>query len=59
MALNKNGIFSVASLILTIIGIILILLGVLKYTDYAIGFSFVCIGFICIGWAFSALKGRV
>ena len=59
MALNKNGIFSVASLILTIIGIILILLGVLKYTDYAIGFSFVGIGFICIGWAFSALKGRV
>lgn len=35
MALNKNGIFSVASLILTIIGIILILLGVLKY-EYAI-----------------------
>ena len=52
MPLNKNGIFSIASLILTIIGIILILLGVLKYTEYAIGF-------ICIGWAFTALKGRV
>ena len=59
MPLNKNGIFSIASLILTIIGIIIILLGVLKDTDYAIGFSFVGIGFICVGWAFTALKGRV
>ena len=59
MGLNKNTIFAWASLILTLIGIALVLLGVLKYPDYAIGFSFVGIGFICVGWAFTALKGRV
>lgn len=59
MALNKNGIFGTASFILTVLGIALILLGVLKYTDMAIGFSVAGIGFISIGWAFNALKGRV
>ena len=59
MALNKNGIFAWASFILTILGITLVLLGVLKYQDMAIGFSVVGIGFIPIGWAFNALKGRV
>jgi hypothetical protein len=59
MALNKNGIFAWASFILTILGISLVLLGVLKYQDMAIGFSVVGIGFIAIGWAFNALKGRV
>ena len=59
MALNKNGIFSWASFILTILGIALVLLGVLKYRDMAIGFSVVGVGFISIGWAFNALKGRV
>ena len=54
---NKSGWLQL--LAITIIGIILILLGVLKYTEYAIGFSFVGIGFICVGWAFTALKGRV
>ena len=42
MALNKNGIFGIASFILTVLGIALVLLGVLKYTDMAIGFS-VCL----------------
>ena len=59
MALNKNGIFAWASFILTILGITIVLLGVLKYQDMAIGFSVVGIGFIAIGWAFNALKGRV
>ncbi|MDA9241252.1 CAL67264 family membrane protein [Flavobacteriaceae bacterium] len=59
MALNKNGIFGIASFILTVLGIALILLGVLKYTDMAIGFSVAGIGFISVGWAFNALKGRV
>ena len=59
MALNKNGIFGIASFILIVLGIALILLGVLKYTDMAIGFSVAGIGFISIGWAFNALKGRV
>ena len=59
MALNKNGIFAWASFNLTILGIALVLLGVLKYRDMAIGFSVVGVGFISIGWAFNALKGRV
>ena len=59
MALNKNGIFAWSSFILTILGIAIILLGVLKYQDNAIGFSLVGIGFISIGWAFNALKGRI
>ena len=46
MGLNKNSIFAWASLILTIIGIALVLLGVLKYPEYAIGFSLVGTGFI-------------
>ena len=56
MALNKNGIFAWASFILTVLGIALVLLGVIKYRDYAIGFSVVGVGFISIGWAFNALK---
>ena len=59
MALNKNGIFGIASFILTFLGIILILLGVLKYIEYAIGFSVVGICLIPVGWSFYALKGRV
>ena len=59
MGMNKNAIFAWASFILTILGIALVLLGVLKYRDMAIGFSVVGVGFISIGWAFNALKGRV
>ena len=57
--MNKNSIFGWASFVLTLLGIALILLGVLKYPDYAIGFSVVGVGFIAIGWAFNALKGRI
>ena len=59
MSLNKNSIFAWSSFILTLLGITLILLGVLKYPEYAIGFSVVGIGFIAIWWAFNALKGRI
>ncbi len=59
MGLNKNGIFAWASFIMTILGIVLVLLGVLKYQEYAIGFSVVGVGFISMGWVFNALKGRV
>tara|TARA_E500000178_G_scaffold261089_1_gene258024 strand:- start:371 stop:559 length:189 start_codon:yes stop_codon:yes gene_type:complete len=59
MSLNKNSIFAWASFILTLLGIALIFLGVLKYPEYAIGFSVVGVGFIAIGWAFNALKGRI
>ena len=59
MGLNKNGIFAWASFIMTVLGIALVLLGVLKYQDHAIGFSVVGVGFISMGWVFNALKGRV
>ncbi|MDR9456952.1 MAG: CAL67264 family membrane protein [Salegentibacter sp.] len=59
MGMNKNTIFGWASFIMFIIGAALVLLGVLKYIDYAIGFSVAGIGFFAISWAFNALKGRV
>jgi hypothetical protein len=41
------------------VGATLVLLGVLKYTEYAIGFSITGIGFFFISWVFNALKGRI
>ena len=52
-------IFGIASLILTVIGIGIILLGAFKYPEYSFGFSLTGTGFIAVGWAFNALKGRV
>lgn len=57
--LNKNSIFGWASFATFLIGAALVLLGVLKYLEYAIGFSVVGIGFFAVSWAFNALKGRV
>jgi hypothetical protein len=51
MGMNKNSIFAWASFFLLLIGIALVLLGVLKYQDYAIGFSTVGIGFFVMSWA--------
>tara|TARA_B100001057_G_scaffold172050_1_gene172830 strand:+ start:3722 stop:3901 length:180 start_codon:yes stop_codon:yes gene_type:complete len=59
MSLNKNSIFAWASFILFLVGSSLILVGVIKYPEYAIELSITGIGFITIGWAFNALKGRV
>ncbi|MGS2738100.1 CAL67264 family membrane protein [Sinomicrobium pectinilyticum] len=59
MGMNKNTIFGWASLIMFLIGTALVLLGVLKYRDYAIGFSVVGIGFFAMSWIFNALKGRI
>jgi len=59
MGMNKNGICGWASFCMLLIGIELVLLGVLKYREYAIGFSTVGIGFFVMSWAFNALKGRV
>ncbi len=59
MGMNKNSIFAWASFVTFLIGVALVLLGVLKYLEYAIGFSVVGIGFFAISWAFNALKGRV
>lgn len=59
MGMNKNTICAWASFAMFIIGLALILLGILKYVDYAIGFSVVGLGFFTMSWAFHSLKGRV
>jgi hypothetical protein len=48
-----------SALFIAIIGSALILIGVLKYPDYAIGFSTAGVGFYAIAWAFNALRGRI
>ena len=59
MEMNKNSIFAWASFILFLIGSALILLGVFKYPEYLVELTLAGLGFITIGWAFNALKGRV
>ena len=59
MGMNKNSIFAWASFILFLIGSALILLGVFKYPEYLVELRLAGLGFITIGWAFNALKGRV
>ena len=59
MYLNKNKIVGIAAFIMTIIGTSLILVGIFKYREYAIGFSIAGVGFYAIAWAFNALKGRI
>jgi hypothetical protein len=59
MSLNKNKIFGYSALIMAILGTALILIGLLKYPEYAIGFSIAGVGFYAVAWAFNALKGRV
>lgn len=56
----KNKIFTIATILMVIIGILLILLGAIRYTDIAgWGFAAVGVGFFAIAWIFNALKGRV
>lgn len=56
----KNKIFAIATILMVVIGILLILLGALRYTDIAgWGFAAVGVGFFAIAWVFNALKGRV
>lgn len=57
--MNKNTVCGWASFIMFLIGTALVLLGVLKYSEYAIGFSTVGIGFFAMSWVFNALKGRI
>ncbi|MDG1762313.1 MAG: CAL67264 family membrane protein [Flavobacteriaceae bacterium] len=59
MSLNKNKIFGYTALVMALLGTALILIGLLKYPEYAIGFSIAGIGFYAIAWAFNALKGRI
>ena len=57
--MNKNTNYDWASFILIINGSALILLGVFKYPEYLVELTLAGLGFITIGWAFNALKGRV
>ena len=59
MYLNKNKIVGITALIMVIIGTALIMVGVFKYREYAIGFSIAGVGFYAIAWAFYALRGRI
>jgi hypothetical protein len=59
MSLNKNKIFGYTALVMALIGTALILIGLLKYPEYAIGFSIAGVGFYALAWAFNALKGRI
>ena len=59
MGMNKNSIFAWASFILFVIGFSLVLLGVFKYPEYLVELTLAGLGFITIGWAFNALKGRI
>ena len=59
MSLNKNKIFGYTASVMALIGTALILIGLLKYPEYAIGFSIAGVGFYVLAWAFNALKGRI
>ena len=59
MGLNKNKIVGYSAIVMAIIGTALILIGIFKYPDYAIGFSIAGVGFYTIAWAFNALRGRI
>ena len=59
MSLNKNKIMGYVALIMAVLGSALILEGVLKYPEYAIGFSIAGVGFYALAWAFNALRGRI
>ncbi|WP_193844341.1 CAL67264 family membrane protein [Flavobacterium kingsejongi] len=58
--MNKNTILGWATFIMVLMGLLLIALGIFKYSELAgYGFSAVGIGFFAIAWVFNALKGRV
>lgn len=59
MSLNKNKIMGYVALIMAVLGSALILVGVMKYPEYAIGFSIAGVGFYALAWAFNALRGRI
>ena len=59
MSLNKNKIMGYVALIMDVLGSALIFVGVLKYPEYAIGFSIAGVGFYALAWAFNALRGRI
>jgi hypothetical protein len=60
MKTNKNTILGWATLIMVLMGLLLVGLGIFRYTETAgWGFGAVGIGFFANAWVFNALKGRV
>ncbi len=60
MGLNKNKILGYATVIMIIMGLLLIGMGIFKYSEISgWGFVTVGIGFLANAWVFNALKGRV
>ncbi|MDP6921928.1 MAG: CAL67264 family membrane protein [Lutibacter sp.] len=58
--MNKNKVFSWATFIMILMGLLLIALGAFRYDEVAgWGFAAVGVGFFAIAWVFNALKGRV
>ncbi|HLW41823.1 MAG TPA: CAL67264 family membrane protein [Flavobacterium sp.] len=60
MGLNKNKILGYATGIMVVMGLLLIGMGIFKYSEISgWGFVTVGIGFLANAWVFNALKGRV
>ena len=60
MGMNKNTVLGWATLIMVLMGLILIALGAIKYSESSgWGFVTVGIGFLANAWVFNALKGRI
>jgi hypothetical protein len=60
MGMNKNTVLGWATLIMIFMGLLLIGLGVFKYSEISgWGFVAVGVGFLAIAWVFNALKGRI
>ncbi|MGB0366050.1 MAG: hypothetical protein ACPGC8_00245 [Flavobacteriaceae bacterium] len=59
MSLNKNKIFRIAAIIISLFGTALILSGYFIYKEFAIGFYIGGAGFYVVAWTFNALKGRI
>ncbi len=60
MGMNKNTILGWATFIMILMGVLLIGLGIFRYSEISgWGFGTVGIGFFAIAWVFDALKGRV
>lgn len=60
MSMNKNTVLGWATFIMVLMGLILIGLGIFKYSEHSgWGFGAVGVGFLANAWVFSSLKGRV
>ncbi len=60
MAMNKNTILGWAAFLMFTMGLLLIGLGIFKYSEISgWGFGAVGVGFLANAWVFSSLKGRV